>query len=119
MYESLLGEGDNLSFCLNSIILCSLLHNVCKMDEYAIEDGYPKHSSHYHNGNPHGMKSIHLLQRWYLELSDEERQTIIWHMGSMPYTQPVMMQSPQVPNSSELSMRQIAERQKAIYDTKK
>lgn len=81
MFESLIEKGEKLSFGMDSIILCSLLHDVCKMDEYEMKDGRPRHTSQYHKYNPHGMKSIRLLRRWHLKMSDEECQAIIWHMG--------------------------------------
>ena len=82
MYENLVKSGEKLSFGMDSIILCSLLHDVCKMDEYVMnEKGHPEHTKHYHGGNPHGLKSDRCLRRWHLELTDEERKAIIWHMG--------------------------------------
>ena len=81
MYEHLLQSGETLSFGMDSIILCSLLHDVCKMDEYVMKNGKSEHTKHYIGGNPHGMKSDRCLRRWHLELNDEECQAIIWHMG--------------------------------------
>ena len=82
MFECLIGKGENLSFGMDSIILCSLLHDVCKMDEYVMNDNaQPEHTKNYHDGNPHGLKSDRSLRRWHLELTDEERKAIIWHMG--------------------------------------
>jgi 23S rRNA maturation-related 3'-5' exoribonuclease YhaM len=81
MYENLVKSGETLSFGMDSIILCCLLHDVCKMDEYVLDNGRSVHTKHYNGGNPHGMKSEHLLRRWHLCLNDEERKAIIWHMG--------------------------------------
>ena len=81
MYEDLVKSGEKLSFGTDSIILCSLLHDVCKMDEYVMDNGRSVHTKHYNGGNPHGMKSEHLLRRWHLNLNDGERKAIIWHMG--------------------------------------
>ena len=82
IYEELLKSGKELSFGMDSIILCSLLHDVCKMDEYVMNDNaQPEHTKNYHDGNPHGLKSDRCLRRWHLELTDEERKAIIWHMG--------------------------------------
>ena len=81
MYENLVKSGGNLSFGIDSIILCSLLHDVCKMDEYVMNNGKSIHTKHYNGGNPHGMKSDRCLRRWHLNLNDEERKAIIWHMG--------------------------------------
>jgi 23S rRNA maturation-related 3'-5' exoribonuclease YhaM len=81
-YEKLVKSGEKLSFGMDSVILCSLLHDVCKMDEYVMNyNGHPDHTKHYNHGNPHGLKSDRCLRRWHLELTDEERKAIIWHMG--------------------------------------
>ena len=82
-YENLVESGKKLSFGMDSIILCCLLHDVCKMDEYVMNDkACPEHTKHYHDGNPHGLKSDRCLRRWHLELTDEERRAVIWHMGA-------------------------------------
>ena len=81
IYEDLVKSGKTLSFGMDSIILCSLLHDVCKMDEYVMRNGKSVHTRHYNGGNPHGMKSDRCLRRWHLKLNDEERKAIIWHMG--------------------------------------
>ena len=82
IYENLANSGKELSFSMDSIILCSLLHDVCKMDEYVMNDkAHPEHTKQYNHGNPHGLKSDRCLRRWHLELTDEERKAIIWHMG--------------------------------------
>ena len=82
MYDNLVKSGEELSFGMDSIILCSLLHDVCKMDEYTInKSGKSVHTKHYNGGNPHGMKSDRCLRRWHLSLNDEEHKAIIWHMG--------------------------------------
>lgn len=81
-YEKLVKSGEKLPFGMDSVILCSLLHDVCKMDEYVMNDkGRPDHTKHYNHGNPHGLKSDRCLRRWHLDLTDEERNAIIWHMG--------------------------------------
>ena len=81
MYEKLITSSVELSFGEDSIILCSLLHDVCKMDEYVMKDGRSEHTKHYNGGNPHGIKSERCLRRWHLALTDAEREAIIWHMG--------------------------------------
>ena len=82
MYEKLVDSGHQSSFGMDSIILCSLLHDVCKIDEYEMVDGKSLHTTQYHRDGPHGLKSEYLLRNWHLDLSDDERQAIIWHMGA-------------------------------------
>lgn len=81
MYDALVKSGRQPSFGMDSIILCSLLHDVCKMDEYEMKDGRPEHAKHYPRNNAHGIKSDRRLRRWHLDLTEEEHQAIIWHMG--------------------------------------
>lgn len=82
MYDKLVGSGRQLPFGMDSVILCSLLHDVCKIDVYEMVDGKSQHTAQYYRDGPHGMKSEYLLRNWHLDLSDDERQAIIWHMGA-------------------------------------
>ena len=77
---------------LDSVILCTLLHDVCKSEIYktAIKKrknnfgvweeyrGYDVDYSNFPLG--HGEKSVIMLLRMGLELSDEEIMAIRWHM---------------------------------------
>ena len=85
MFEKLVATGEHPSFGMDSVILCSILHDVCKIDEYEIVHGKSQHTSQYNHCGPHGMKSERLLREWKLALSDDERQAIIWHMGAYAY----------------------------------
>ena len=82
MYDKLVDSGQQPSFGMDSVILCSLLHDVCKIDEYQMVNGKSKHTRQYHRGGAHGLKSDRLLRSWNLHLNDDERQAIIWHMGA-------------------------------------
>lgn len=82
MYERLVESGEQPSFGMDSVILCSLLHDVCKIDEYEMVNGKCRHTRQYHRGGPHGLKSERLLRNWNLDLNNDERQAIIWHMGA-------------------------------------
>ena len=80
MYDKLVTKD----FDDDSVFLCSLLHDVCKYDEYEIKNNQPARTEkykEYKEENPHGLKSLRLLCRWHLELTEEEREAIIWHMG--------------------------------------
>ncbi len=81
-YEKLVAEGAPLDFGRDSVILCSLLHDVCKMDEYQIEHGIPDHTPNWKKHGPHGLKSLRLLNQWHLAMSDAEQAAIAWHMGT-------------------------------------
>lgn len=80
---------------LDSIAICTLLHDTCKTDIYkeAVlsrknEDGYweryPGYQVDYSTGLPlgHGEKSVIMLLSWGLELKSEEMLAIRWHMSA-------------------------------------
>lgn len=63
-----------------SPILVGLLHDFCKVDQYLkVDDHYVYNNSALPG---HGDKSIMLLERLSISLTDEERACIRWHMGS-------------------------------------
>ena len=77
-----------MTFDQNSVILCSLLHDVCKIDEYTINMlGQARHTKIYYENKSnnnllrHGTKSIDILLKCGLKLTEEEIKTIHWHMG--------------------------------------
>lgn len=68
----------------DSIIITSLLHDVCKAPRYQdsvlIDGVYQKNYGHLPVG--HGEKSVIMLLRWGMELTDDEILAIRWHMGA-------------------------------------
>ena len=75
----------------DSIIIISLLHDICKATRYhhsekvmqkdgTIRETYIKDYSHFPIG--HGEKSVIQLLRWGLELTEDEMLAIRYHMGS-------------------------------------
>lgn len=73
LYNELKTEGIELPFDEDSVTLCSLLHDVCKMDEYEMKHGKAHHTQVYYENKKkmHGTKSVDLLTAWGLELTDE------------------------------------------------
>ena len=78
-----------------SIIIASLLHDVCKAEIYKIElknkkneqtgqwEKVPQYVAHYeHCPMGHGEKSVIRLLRMGLELTNDEILAIRWHMGA-------------------------------------
>ena len=78
---------------LDSVAICTLLHDVCKTDIYKEsilsrknDDGYWEkyvgYQADYTSGLPlgHGEKSVIMLLSWGLELTPEEMLAIRWHM---------------------------------------
>ena len=65
-----------------SVTITSLLHDVCKYDEYTMgTDGKPHHRTPVYPYGGHGTKSVILLQSWRMELQPFEILAIRWHMG--------------------------------------
>ena len=65
-----------------SIIITSLLHDICKATRYKMNDKgeYEKNFSDFPAG--HGEKSVILLLQWGFPLTEEEMLAIRWHMGA-------------------------------------
>lgn len=76
----------------NSIIICALLHDICKTNFYKIseknvqnkqtgkwekESYYTIDDSHFYG---HGECSVMLIEK-HIKLTDEERYAVRWHMG--------------------------------------
>ena len=56
---------------LESVTLCTLLHDLCKANYYNVEDQFPY---------GHGEKSVFLIER-FVRLKPAEAVAIRWHMG--------------------------------------
>ncbi len=89
---------------IDSVAICTLLHDVCKTDIYKESilsrknaDGYWEkylgYQVDYNAGLPlgHGEKSVIMLLSWGLELTPEEMMAIRWHMTAWD----LPMQSPE------------------------
>ncbi len=72
-------EIDN-SLHIESLIIVSLLHDVCKAGKYHIDkSGHIHHRKIHIKG--HGRRSLLLLEKCGLFLYPEEARAIKWHMG--------------------------------------
>lgn len=89
---------------LDSVAICSLLHDTCKADIYVESvlsrkkpDGYWEkylgYTTDYNAGLPlgHGEESVIMLLSWGLELNPNEMMAIRWHMTAWD----LPMQSPE------------------------
>lgn len=83
LFNELKHSNIELPFGEDSVILCSLLHDVCKMNEYEMWFGVPRHTRAFRANKTknHGTKSVDLLTSWGLQLTNEEKKAIHWHMG--------------------------------------
>lgn len=62
-----------------SVVIASLLHDLCKYDYYPVDDTTNKVQSKAQT--PHGKRSVELLESLDFELKKSERYAIRWHMG--------------------------------------
>jgi len=72
-------ERYKIGLAFDTIIICGLLHDVCKINHYVPYGANYKVNDISPTGG-HGEKSVFILQR-FIELSDEEVAMIRWHMG--------------------------------------
>lgn len=83
-----IGDGE---YSMETIAICGLLHDVCKMDAYRkevimyddeIDSIAYKYTNHFPIG--HGEKSVITILK-FMDLTDEEIMAIRWHMGGFDY----------------------------------
>lgn len=65
----------------DSVILATILHDVCKKDVYYIDDNGRPQRREENMKKGHGLRSVHLLEEHGLTLTDDEKNAIWWHMG--------------------------------------
>lgn len=93
LYDGLLGgpqDGDTNRRIAETLAICGLLHDVCKVNSYTQELKRKRVNGEwidaptwvYNNGLPmgHGEKSVYLVQR-FMPLTETEAMAIRWHMG--------------------------------------
>ncbi len=86
---------------VDSVIIAALLHDTCKADIYRpnivgstigkFSPTIPKYSvDHSHFPLGHGEKSVIMLLKWGLKLTDDEIMAIRWHMHAwdLPFQSP-------------------------------
>ena len=81
LYNQLKALKPDLEIQEESIIITSLLHDVCKADRYSMTDA-GTYVKNYKFPIGHGVKSVIMLLKWGLELTNKEILAIRWHMGS-------------------------------------
>ena len=102
--EVMVGMDDSLREALprESVIIAALLHDVCKADIYrpslkkrknsfGMWESVPGYNVEYDNSPlGHGEKSVIMLLRWGLDMTDDEIMAIRWHMHAwdLPFQSP-------------------------------
>lgn len=76
--KTALANGEGLP--RDSIIIAGLLHDICKANKlYYDENGNIQHRQNHIHG--HGYRSVKILEKCGLMLTNDERRAIRWHMG--------------------------------------
>ena len=89
---------------LDSVIISSLLHDVCKKDVYSFDaDGNPISDREKHQLG-HGHRSVQLLENLGFKLTEDERKAIKWHMGKFELKY-IDNPSQDIRNNCELAMQ--------------
>lgn len=66
----------------NSVILAALLHDICKADQYGLDENNQPTKNQANIDKGHGRRSMFILKRGcQLPLSYDEEMAIWWHMG--------------------------------------
>lgn len=81
VYDRLTKTGEQLP--KDSVVITSLLHDICKARKiYHDDEGKWKerHDNELHIQG-HGRRSVKLLEKLGLPLTEDERRAIRWHMG--------------------------------------
>lgn len=92
VYYALIGGPFVKDFTQETRAVCALLHDLCKIDYYAVDYKNQKNAAGEWVKAPfytvkdrfpfgHGEKSVFLIQR-YMKLAEPEALAIRWHMGA-------------------------------------
>ena len=81
VYREAMKLNEKMNLPVTSVTLCSLLHDVCKHDQYVMSEGRPT-SIPACLKKGHGHRSMYILTRKCgLPLNYDESMAIWWHMG--------------------------------------
>lgn len=108
-FNMLVKKKPEYEYLRESVIICSLFHDVCKTNQYKITEKWTKDANNkwmsyqgYEVNDKfpigHGVKSVVLLSK-YIKLTNEEIMAIIFHMGAFDI-------SPTIANYNKMSFEQ-------------
>ena len=81
VYREAMKLNEKMNLPVTSVTLCSLLHDVCKHDQYVMSDGHPTSIPDCLKKG-HGRRSMFIVTRGCeLPLNYNEAMAIWWHMG--------------------------------------
>ncbi len=83
-----LAQSSGIGLNRNSIIICSLLHDICKSDRFWFKGrSIRQHTPNCEMDSRHSVRSIAILKDCGLPLAEPERRAIRWHMKG-PHSHP-------------------------------
>lgn len=82
VYREAMELNQAYGLSVDSVTLCALLHDVCKHDQFTIDNiGKPQRLQN-NIDKGHGLRSVMIItQTFGVPLSDDETMAIWWHMG--------------------------------------
>lgn len=82
VYEEAIKLNEMQNLPMSSVIICSLLHDVCKHDNYYIGNNGKPTLDRKARAKGHGRRSLFIVKRGcQLPLNYDEEMAIWWHMG--------------------------------------
>lgn len=75
----LLEMQDASAIPFETLVICGMLHDVCKIDCYVKDGNGWKYNEDARPG--HGEKSVRFIEK-YMRLTEDEAEAIRWHMGA-------------------------------------
>lgn len=82
VYREAMKLNETMKLPDTSVTLCALLHDVCKADQYYVDDaGIPRFNK-MNISKGHGRRSMFIVLRAGLPLNYDEAMAIWWHMGT-------------------------------------
>ena len=81
VFQEALKLASNENIPLQSLALCALLHDICKFDKYRLDRYGNPIRTNVEEKDKHGLYSVEILEHLGLQLYDNEKQAIWWHMG--------------------------------------
>lgn len=81
VYHEAMALNETMKLPETSVTLCSLLHDVCKADQFYVDARGVPQCNRSALGKGHGRRSMFLILRAGLPLNYDEAMAIWWHMG--------------------------------------
>ena len=78
VYQRAIHTAENIT--KDNVIIAALMHDICKAAKLYYDENWNIHRHHTHI-HGHGFRSVKILELCGMELTEDERMAIRWHMG--------------------------------------